>query len=156
MDRIILWSPSYFASTSNSKRRRTETQGQLRRPRYPSPPSRAGLAAHRVNSAIVLIAAANERQRQGMGALHATVYAARRRLIPILITSGTTIAGLSSLAFGWTGKSLLWGPVASSIVWGLGFSTALTLWIIPLLYLATARLKSLRASPSPAANAPDE
>lgn len=109
-----------------------------------------------VNSAIVLIAAANERQRQGMGVLHATVYAARRRLIPILITSGTTIAGLSSLAFGWTGKSLLWGPVASSIVWGLGFSTALTLWVIPLLYLATARLKSLRVFPSPAANAPDE
>jgi multidrug efflux pump subunit AcrB len=87
-----------------------------------------------VNSAIVLISAANERLLSGMPLLHATVYAARRRLIPILITSTTTIAGLFSLAVGLGGKSLIWGPVASSIVWGLAFSTVLTLFVIPLLY----------------------
>ena len=46
----------------------------------------------------------------------------------------TTIAGLFSLATGLGGKSLIWGPVAASIVWGLGFSTVLTLIVIPLLY----------------------
>lgn len=86
-----------------------------------------------VNSAIVLIAAFNDRQACGIGPLHAAIYAARRRLIPILITSGTTVAGLLPLAAGIGGKSLLWGPVASSIVWGLGFSTLLTLFVIPLL-----------------------
>ena len=45
-------------------------------------------------------------------------------MIAILMTTGTTIAGLFSLAFGLAGKSLLWGPVAASIVWGLAFSTA--------------------------------
>ncbi len=97
-----------------------------------------------VNSAIVLVAAANDRRRAGMGVLHAVVYAARRRLIPILLTSGTTIAGLFSLATGLAGKSLLWGPVATSIVWGLGFSTLLTLFVVPLLIralLATKRSK---------------
>lgn len=92
------------------------------------------LAGIAVNSAIVLIDAANERGAAGMSLLHATLYAARRRLVPILITSTTTIAGLFSLAVGLGGKSLIWGPVASSIVWGLGFSTVLTLFVIPLLY----------------------
>ncbi len=87
-----------------------------------------------VNSAIVLIDAANERRQAGMSVLHAAVYAARRRVVPIIITSVTTIGGLFSLAFGLGGKSLIWGPVASSIVWGLGFATLLTLFVIPLLY----------------------
>ncbi|HRD67975.1 MAG TPA: efflux RND transporter permease subunit [Candidatus Competibacter sp.] len=87
-----------------------------------------------VNSAIVLIDAANARRTAGMPTLHATLYAARRRVIAILMTTGTTIAGLSSLAFGLAGKSLLWGPVAASIVWGLAFSTVLTLFVIPVLY----------------------
>ncbi|MCI0507201.1 MAG: efflux RND transporter permease subunit [Gammaproteobacteria bacterium] len=87
-----------------------------------------------VNSAIVMIHAANQRLTQGMSVLHATIYAARRRVIPIIITSLTTIAGLFSLAAGLGGKSLLWGPVASAIVWGLLFSTVLTLFVIPVLY----------------------
>ncbi|WP_227815824.1 efflux RND transporter permease subunit [Nitrogeniibacter aestuarii] len=87
-----------------------------------------------VNSAIVLIAAANERLEAGMSVLHAAVYAARRRVVPILITTLTTIGGLFSLAVGLGGKSLMWGPVAASIVWGLGFSTVLTLFAIPLIY----------------------
>ena len=90
-----------------------------------------------VNSAIVLIDAANERRNAGMSTLHAAVYAARRRVVPILITSTTTIGGLFSLAVGLGGKSLMWGPVAASIVWGLGFSTILTLFAIPLIYRLT-------------------
>ncbi|MEJ2174210.1 MAG: efflux RND transporter permease subunit [bacterium] len=89
-----------------------------------------------VNAAIVLIDAANRRRRQKMSVLHAAVYAARRRVVPILITSFTTIAGLLSLAIGLGGKSLIWGPVAASIVWGIGFSTVLTLFVMPLLYWA--------------------
>ena len=92
------------------------------------------LAGIAVNAAIVLISAANQRLEAGMSLLHATLYAARRRVIPILITSLTTIAGLSSLATGLGGKSLIWGPVATAIVWGLAFSTALTLIVVPLLY----------------------
>ena len=87
-----------------------------------------------VNSAIGLIEAANDRVQSGMGGLHAAVDAARRRVVPIIITSVTTVGGLFSLAFGLGGKSMLWGPVASAIVWGLGFATVLTLFVIPLLY----------------------
>jgi multidrug efflux pump subunit AcrB len=92
------------------------------------------LAGIAVNAAIVLISAANSRLRAGMSITHATIYAARRRIIPILITTLTTIAGLSSLALGLGGKSLIWGPVATAIVWGLAFSSVLTLFAIPLLF----------------------
>lgn len=96
-----------------------------------------------VNAAIVLISAANQRLQSGMSIIHATLYAARRRVIPILITSLTTIAGLFSLATGLGGKSLLWGPVATAIVWGLIVSTLLTLLVIPLLYQFFMRPKSI-------------
>lgn len=70
----------------------------------------------------------------GMSVLHAIVYAARRWVVPILITTCTTIGGLLALALGLGGKSLLWGPVAVAIVWGLAVSTLLTLFVVPLLY----------------------
>ncbi len=92
------------------------------------------LAGIAVNAAIVMIDAANARLAAGMSVLHAILYAARRRVVPILITSLTTIAGLFSLAAGLGGESLIWGPVASAIVWGLAFSTVLTLFVIPMLY----------------------
>ncbi len=95
-----------------------------------------------VNSAIVLIDAANDRLERGFSLAHATVWAARRRVVPIIITTTTTIGGLFSLAVGLGGQSLLWGPVASSIVWGLAFSTVLTLFMVPLLYLTFMRRKA--------------
>lgn len=95
-----------------------------------------------VNSAIVLIDAANSRREAGMSVLHAAVYAARRRVVPILMTSTTTIGGLISLALGLGGKSLLWGPVAGAIVWGLGVSTAMTLFTVPLLYWMSMRRRA--------------
>lgn len=98
------------------------------------------LAGIAVNASIVLISAANSRRAAGMSLDHATVYAARRRVVPILITSATTIAGLFSLAAGLAGSSYIWGPVATAIVWGLAFSTTLTLLMVPMLYRTVMRL----------------
>lgn len=95
------------------------------------------LAGMAVNAAIVMVSAANSRLGEGMTLIHATTFAARRRVIPILITSTTTIAGLFSLATGLGGESLLWGPVAIAIVWGLLVSTVLTLFVVPILYAQT-------------------
>ena len=97
-----------------------------------------------VNAAIVLIDAANSRINAGMRPLHAVMYAARRRVIPILMTAMTTIAGLFSLATGLGGKSLLWGPVATSMVFGLFVATALTLFLVPVLFRSFMRLRDHR------------
>ncbi|WP_077341432.1 efflux RND transporter permease subunit [Pseudocolwellia agarivorans] len=92
------------------------------------------LAGIAVNSSIVLISTANENRKKGMTLTHSTFYAARRRMLPILITTLTTVAGLFSLASGLGGHSLIWSPVATSIVWGLLFSSSLTMFVIPALY----------------------
>ena len=97
-----------------------------------------------VNAAIVLIDAANTRIAAGMRPLHAIMYAARRRVIPILMTTLTTIAGLFSLAAGLGGKSLLWGPVATSMVFGLFVATTLTLFLVPVLFRSFMRLRDHR------------
>ncbi len=97
-----------------------------------------------VNAAIVLIDAANDRIARGMSVAHAVVWAARRRVVPVVITTATTIGGLFSLAVGLGGKSLLWGPVAASIVWGLAFSTVMTLFVVPLLFLMFMRSRPAR------------
>ncbi len=89
----------------------------------------AGIAA---NDAIVLISTVNAKLKRSLPVATVVAYAARRRVVPIMITSLTTIAGLFSLAIGLGGKSLIWSPVATTIVWGLAFSTVLTLFIIPL------------------------
>ncbi|MEN7343888.1 MAG: efflux RND transporter permease subunit, partial [Pseudomonadota bacterium] len=96
-----------------------------------------------VNAAIVLIDAANTRVANGMRPLLATISAGRRRVVPILMTTSTTIAGLFSLAVGLGGKSLLWGPVATSIVSGLLVASTLTLFVIPMLYRLFMRGKTI-------------
>jgi multidrug efflux pump subunit AcrB len=87
-----------------------------------------------VNASIVLAAAGEERLARGLPPMAAAFNAARRRLLPIIITTLTVIGGLISLAFGWGGDSLLWGPVAASIVWGLAVATPLTLFATPLMH----------------------
>jgi multidrug efflux pump subunit AcrB len=97
-----------------------------------------------VNAAIVLIDAANSRIAAGMRPLHAIIYASRRRVIPIVMTTLTTIAGLFSLATGLGGKSLLWGPVATSMVFGLFVASTMTLFLVPILFRSFMRLRGHR------------
>ncbi|MCX7099934.1 MAG: efflux RND transporter permease subunit [Methylobacter sp.] len=92
------------------------------------------LAGIAVNSAILMFSAAHDRLETGMSVVHAAMFAARRRMLPILITSLTTLVGLLPLALAGDESATMWRPVATAIVWGVGFSTVLTLFILPLLY----------------------
>jgi len=89
------------------------------------------LAGIVVNNAIILIDRINEnRLNNNMSIDDAIREAAMSRLQPILLTTLTTVAGILPLAI--TNPS--WGPLGYSIVFGLLFSTALTLFMVPLLY----------------------
>ena len=68
----------------------------------------------------------------------------RLRLRPIILTSVTTIAGLIPMALGLGGKSPIWIPLASTIIFGLLFSTLLTLFVMPALYYIIEDLRSPR------------
>ncbi|TVQ23497.1 MAG: efflux RND transporter permease subunit [Spirochaetaceae bacterium] len=92
------------------------------------------LAGIAVNDSIVLISFINELRDEGWAVRDAIIEAAATRLRPILLTSLTTIAGLLPTALGLGGQSVVWGPMASTIVFGLVFSTITALVIIPCLY----------------------
>ena len=92
------------------------------------------LAGIAVNDSIVLMSFINEVRRGGAALEKAVKEAAITRLRPIILTSLTTISGLLPVALGLGGRSVVWGPMASTIIFGLIFSTMTTLLFIPSLY----------------------
>ena len=92
------------------------------------------LAGIAVNDAIVLISFINELRSEGKSVKEAILEAGSTRIRPILLTSITTIVGLLPTAIGFGGYSVVWGPMASTIIFGLLFSTLTALFIIPMLY----------------------
>ncbi len=93
------------------------------------------LAGIAVNDTIVLMTFANRARRdEGTDVGTAVTDAAVMRLRPILLTSLTTIAGLTPTAIGLGGRSVVWGPMASTIIFGLLFSTVTTLVVVPSFY----------------------
>jgi multidrug efflux pump subunit AcrB len=94
-----------------------------------------------VNNAIVLLDVIDRALEDGRSIHEAVGQAVRARLRPILLTTGTTIAGLIPLALS---ESSLWPPLAWALISGLAASTLLTLFAVP----ALARLVLRASSPS--------
>ena len=93
------------------------------------------LAGVVVNNAIVLVDTINRKREQGMSVPEATITSSTLRLRPILITTLTTALGLLPLAFGYGEGAEIQQPLALTIIAGLLSSTALTLLVIPSVYL---------------------
>ena len=76
--------------------------------------------------------AALEVQRAALG--DAVVGSAISRLRPVLLTTVTTIGGLSPLFLNLSGGAEFWGPLTGAVIFGLAFATVLTLVVIPVCY----------------------
>ena len=103
------------------------------------------LAGIVVNDSIVLIDFINRYRRNGSERWRAILRGASVRLRPILLTTITTVCGLIPMATGLGGKSPIWMPLASTIIFGLTFATLLTLFIMPALYAITTDINALFA-----------
>ena len=66
---------------------------------------------------------------------------AKTRLRPILLTSLTTVLGLSTLMFFASGQAMILQPMAISLGFGIAWATVLNLVYIPLLYAVVYRIK---------------
>ncbi|RUO72591.1 AcrB/AcrD/AcrF family protein [Pseudidiomarina sediminum] len=97
------------------------------------------LAGIVVNNAIVLVDRINQLRQQGQDRYQAVYLAAQQRLRPILMTMFTTVLGLLPLAIGLGEGAEVRAPMAISVICGLLFSTVLTLFFIPCLYLLVDR-----------------
>jgi HAE1 family hydrophobic/amphiphilic exporter-1 len=93
------------------------------------------LAGIVVNNAILLVDYTNLlRRRDGLPLLQAIEEGGRRRLRPILMTTLTTVVGLSPLALGLGEGGEVQAPMARVVIGGLVSSMLITLVIIPTLY----------------------
>ena len=111
------------------------------------------LAGIVVNNSIVLIDTYQRLLRDGMDEIEAILRTAGQRLRPILLTTITTMFGLLPMAIqvnvNFFAREITYGgPVAAwwvqlstAIIFGLGFSTLLTLVLVPVLLVAPSRFK---------------
>ena len=86
------------------------------------------------NNGIILVDYTNLLRKRGYGLIDACVEASRSRLRPILMTTLTTILGLVPLAFFPGEGSELVAPIGKTVLGGLSFGTAMTLFLMPTIY----------------------
>jgi len=92
------------------------------------------LAGIMVNDAIVLVDYINVLRRRGVPRESAIVQAGQVRLRPILMTTMTTVLGLTPMALGFGEGAEIRVPMAVTVIAGLLCSTFLTLLVIPAVY----------------------
>ena len=90
-----------------------------------------GLTGILVNDSIILLTRAQERMRHGEEVRAAAVGAARDRLRAVLLTTLTTIGGLTPLLFEKSLQAQFLQPMAITIVFGLGVATLIVLLLVP-------------------------
>jgi len=93
------------------------------------------LAGVVVNDSLVLIDYANRRRAAGESADEAIRSAGTRRFRPILLTTLTTFGGLSPMIFETSRQARFMIPMALSLGYGILFATAISLILVPNLYL---------------------
>jgi CzcA family heavy metal efflux pump len=103
-----------------------------------------------VSNGVLLVDYTRVLREQGVALEEAVVRASRTRLRPILMTTLATILGLLPMALGLGVGSEANVPLARAVIGGLSVSTALTLLLIPSLYVAIElRLEKRRARHAP-------
>jgi multidrug efflux pump len=94
-------------------------------------------------NSILLVDYANRLREQRMDIIAALLEAGRIRLRPILMTSVATIMGAVPIALGLGAGSVSRRPLGYAIVGGVVFSTALTLFLVPVVYSLMEALRVL-------------
>ncbi len=103
-----------------------------------------------VNDSIILVSFYKRLRTEGMKITEALVEASCQRLRAMLLTSLTTIAGLTPLLFETSRQAQFLIPMATSIAFGLAFATVLVLVVVPAMVSVYegiyGRLRALRGN----------
>ncbi len=87
-----------------------------------------------INDSIVLVDFINHMRNSGMGLREAVVQAGQRRFRPVLLTTTTTVGGLTPILLETSFQAQMLIPMATSIAFGEIFATILVLFLVPVLY----------------------
>ena len=101
------------------------------------------LAGVVVNDSLVLVSYVNQNRADGIPLQQAIREAGAARFRPILLTSMTTFAGLTPLMLEQSVQAQFLIPMAVSLAFGVVFATAISLMIVPAMYLILEDLKAL-------------
>ena len=98
-----------------------------------------------INDSLILIDYANRLRREGVAstAFDAIHRAGVRRFRPIILTTLTTFGGLAPMIFETSRQARFLIPMALSLGYGIVFATAITLLLVPCLYMALDDLERL-------------
>ncbi|MDC9720180.1 MAG: efflux RND transporter permease subunit [Gammaproteobacteria bacterium] len=102
-----------------------------------------GLSGIVINNSIVLLSFYKGFREQGMAPKEAVVEAACQRLRAVILTSMTTIAGLTPILFEESLQAQFLIPMAISIVFGLALGTLLILFVVPSMVLMLENLTAV-------------
>ena len=91
-----------------------------------------------VLNGVMLVSYFNQLQSEGMKPMDVVIQGAKRRLRPVLMTASITAFGLIPLLFATGPGSEIQRPLAIVVIGGLITATALTLMLLPILYLRFA------------------
>lgn len=91
-----------------------------------------------VLNGVVLVSYFNQLRQEGLPLAEVVVQGAKRRLRPVLMTASITAFGLIPLLFATGPGSEIQRPLAIVVIGGLITATALTLLLLPILYLRFA------------------
>ncbi len=101
------------------------------------------LAGVVVNDSLVLVDYVNRQRALGMSAKEAAWSAGARRFRPIVLTSLTTFAGLMPMLWETDMQARFLIPMAVSLGYGILFATAITLILVPSVYLMLEDVKNV-------------
>ncbi|UCC74708.1 MAG: efflux RND transporter permease subunit [Gemmatimonadota bacterium] len=100
-------------------------------------------------NAILLVEYANQLKAKGLSSVEAMLESGRIRLRPILMTATATVFGAMPIALGLGAGSASRRPLGYAILGGLVFSTVLTLYLVPVVYVLLDALKQRFARRAP-------
>jgi multidrug efflux pump len=107
-------------------------------------------------NSILLVEYANQLVARGQDPVAAALESARIRLRPIVMTSVSTIIGTVPIALGLGAGSVSRRPLGYAIVGGIFFSTLLTLYLVPVVWVLFERLRSRARQPRAVPAQPEE
>ncbi|CDN10597.1 RND efflux system, inner membrane transporter CmeB [Richelia intracellularis] len=99
-----------------------------------------GLAS---KNAILIVEFANKLREEGLPIAKAVVEAAQERLRPILMTAISTLLGIFPLVIATGAGSGSRQSLGTAVFGGMFFATFLSLFVVPVLYIATANLREI-------------
>lgn len=95
-----------------------------------------GLAGVVINDGIIMMTYLKKAKN-----IEEIFYRASKRFRPIILTTITTLIGMSSLIFFPTGQAVIFQPIAIALGFGLAWGTILNLVYLPVLYTISHKLK---------------